>query len=137
MTRILTLAERAAITARIFKAARSEPYAYGVNDCFFMGLRQIDAIRGTAHEAGHAGAYTTLLGANRALRRKGHRTLVTYLAGFVQEIAWGSARIGDLAVIEIDRAEHVALHGGQGWLSITEGGPVSWPLAQAKQAFGV
>lgn len=137
MTSLITLPARAAITGQILKEARTRPYVYGVNDCFFLGLRQIDAIQGTAHEVAHRRTYSTLLGANRALRRRGHKTLVTYFAELVEPIAWGAARIGDLAIVEIDGAEHVALHGGLGWQSITEAGPARWDLARAKQAFGV
>lgn len=137
MRSTLSLPDRATITARILREARSRPYVPGFNDCFFLGLRQIDWIQGTEHEAAHKGAYTTIKGANRALRRRGHTTLVTYFAGLVEPISWGAARIGDLAIVEVDGAEHVGLHGGLGWQSITDAGPVRWNLAQAKQAFGV
>ena len=133
----LTLPARAEITTRILAEARAAPYAYGVNDCFFMGLRQIDAIQGTAHAEAHAGAYSTLLGAQRELRRRGHTSLVTYYATLLRPIGWGSARIGDLAIIEAGDGEHVGIHGGLGWHSITEDGPRRWDLQRAKQAFGV
>jgi hypothetical protein len=142
MTATLTLSARAAITARILREAKAAPYAYGVNDCFFLGLRQIDALRRTAYEAAHAGAYSTLSGANRALRRRGHTSLATYFMALGEQdgwgpIAWGSARIGDVAVIEIDGAEHVGIHGGRAWQSITEAGPAHWDLCRAIQAFKV
>jgi len=133
----LTLPSRAEITTRILTEARRAPYAFGVNDCFFMGLRQIDAIQGTAHAEEHKGVYSTLSGAQRALRRRGHKSLVTYYATLLRPIGWGSARIGDLAIVEIDGAEHVGIHGGLGWHSITESGPRRWDLQLAKQAFGV
>jgi hypothetical protein len=128
---------RAAVVSEIIKTARAEPYAYGVNDCFFLGLKVIDALQGTSHVKTYAGAYKTLKGAQRALRKRKHTSLVTFYAELVKPIAWGRAALGDLAVVEIDGAEHVAVHGGQAWMSITEGGPVTWPLHMAKAAFKV
>lgn len=128
---------RVRIVTDIITAARAEPYAYGSNDCFFLGLKVIDALQGTGHVHAFAGSYTTLLGANRTLRRRGHKSVVTLYAELVEPIAWGSARIGDVAVVDSAGVEHVAVHGGQSWLSITAEGPMSWPLEAAKQAFGV
>lgn len=128
---------RSSTVAGIVKTARSEPYAYGVNDCFFLGLRVIDALQGTSHAKAFSGSYRTLVGAHKALRKRGHKSVVTLLEGLVESIPWGRACIGDLAVVEVDGAEHVAVHGGQSWLSITEAGPRSWPLHLAKRAFKV
>ncbi len=128
---------RAQIVSGLVKTARKEPYAYGVNDCFFLGLKVIDALQGTSHVKAFSGAYTTLLGANRALRKRGHKSIVTLYSEMVEPIAWGQSCIGDLAVVEVDGAEHVAVNGGQAWHSITEAGPRSWPLHLAKCAFKV
>ncbi|WP_425087764.1 DUF6950 family protein [Stappia sp.] len=128
---------RSATVAAIIKTARVEPYAYGTNDCFFLGLRVIDALQGTRHAKAFAGSYRTVIGAHKALRKRGHTSIVTLFAELVSETPWGQARIGDLAVVEVDGAEHVAVHGGQSWMSITEAGPRSWPLSAAKSAFKV
>ena len=125
------------IVSGIIEKARAEPYAYGVNDCFFLGLKVIDALQGTGHAKTYSGSYKTLIGAQKALRKRKHKTLVTFFAAMLEPAAWGSARIGDVAVIDIDGAEHVGVHGGQAWMSITENGPVNWPLHFAKQAFKV
>lgn len=128
---------RFAIVSGIIKTARDESYAYGVNDCFFLGLKVIDALQGTEHVKTYAGAYSTLRGAQKALRKRKHKSLVTFYAELVPVIPWGRAQIGDLAVVEIDGAEHIGVHGGQAWMSITEAGPVTWPLHLAKCAFKV
>lgn len=128
---------RSALVSGIIRTARTEVYAYGVNDCFFLGLKVIDALQGTAHVETYAGAYETLKGAQKALRKRKHTSLVTFFAGLLPVIQWGHARIGDLAIVDIDGAEHVAIHGGQAWMSITEAGPRSWPLHLSKCAFRV
>lgn len=128
---------RSATVARIIKTARDDPYAYGGNDCFFLGLRVIDTLQGTSHAKAFAGSYRTLRGAHKALRKRGHTSVVTLLAELVPDIPWGRAQIGDLAVVDVDGAEHVAVHGGQSWMSITEAGPRSWALSAAKSAFKV
>lgn len=128
---------RSSTVAGIIKAARAAPYAYGANDCFFLGMRVIDTLQGTGHAKAFSGAYRTLRGAHKALRKRGHKTIVTLLAELVPGIPWGRAEIGDIAVVEVDGAEHVAVHGGQAWMSITEAGPRSWPLSAAKCAFKV
>lgn len=128
---------RSALVSGIIRTALAEAYAYGVNDCFFLGLKVIDGLQGTSHIKSFAGSYRTLTGAHRALRKRGHETIVTLYAELLPIIPWGHARIGDLAVVDIDGAEHVAVHGGQAWMSITEDGPRSWPLHLAKSAFRV
>ncbi|WP_420406905.1 DUF6950 family protein [Hoeflea sp.] len=128
---------RAATVSGIVRTARAETYVYGSNDCFFLGLKVIDALNGTSHVKTYSGAYRTLKGAQRALRKRGHTSIVTLYAGLLPQIPWGRARIGDLAVVDVDGVEHVGVHGGQAWMSITESGPVTWPLHMAKAAFKV
>lgn len=125
------------VVSNVLQTAISEPYKYGSNDCFFLGLKTIDALTGTQWVKHYSGAYKTLLGANRALRRRGHASLVDLYRELVLPIAWGRSRIGDVAVIEVGGVEHIAVHGGQSWHSITEAGHIVWPLDHAKQAFEV
>ncbi|MCY0146142.1 hypothetical protein OEG84_25040 [Hoeflea sp. G2-23] len=128
---------RAQIVSNIIKTARKEPYAYGVNDCFFLGLKVIDALQGTSHVKAFSGSYKTLRGAHRAMRKRGHGSVVTLYDEMLSEIPWGQSRIGDLAVVLLDDGEHVGVNGGQAWHSITEAGPRSWPLHLAMCAFKV
>ena len=90
---------RSALVSGIIRTARAEAYAYGVNDCFFLGLKVIDGLQGTSHIKSFAGSYRTLTGAHRALRKRGHETIVTLYAELLPIIPWGRARIGDLAVV--------------------------------------
>ncbi|WP_422371351.1 DUF6950 family protein [Hoeflea sp.] len=128
---------RATVVSEIIKAARAEPYAYGINDCFFLGLKVIDALQGTSHVDAYTGSYSTLKGAQKALRKHDHTSLITFLSELGEPVAWGRSRIGDIAIVEVDGAEHVGIHGGQSWHSITEAGPAAWPLHFAKRAFRV
>jgi len=128
---------RVSLVSSLIRRARIEPYSPGQNDCFFLGLRIIDAVKGTAHVKAFSGSYKTLTGAHKALRKRGHKSVVALMSELLPVIPWGSATIGDLTVVEVDGVEHVGVHGGQAWHSITAAGPRSWPLNLAKAAFKV
>jgi hypothetical protein len=122
----------------LYETARDLPYQPGSNDCFFLGLQIVDALTGTARVKEFKGSYRTLAGAHKALLKRGYESVIPLMETLCEPIGWGSAHVGDLAVIvEVNGAEHLAFHGGNGWHSITADGPRSWPLSAAKQAFKV
>lgn len=95
--------------ASICAAEAGKPYRYGVSDCFMLGCRMADAIAGRTMAATFGGSYSTLLGANRALRRRGYASLVGFFEDRFPRIGAGSAIPGDLAVALLADGEHVCV----------------------------
>ena len=86
----------------------AKPYAYGSADCFFLGLAVADALEGAVHSSKYAGSYSSLTGAQRALRRRGHKSLVSFFGALFPACAPAAARFGDLVILRLsDGAEHV------------------------------
>jgi hypothetical protein len=121
----------------------AKPYAYGSADCFFTGLAVIDAVQGTDHRSTYADRYTTLIGAQRALRKEGHDSLVSFFATLVEKIAPAMAHLGDLGIVSLPvegskrMAEHVGVHDGRMFVVKTEDGVKRFPFTAAIAAFRV
>lgn len=121
----------------------AKAYAYGSADCYFTGLRAIDALTGTKHRETYKGRYKTLRGAQAALRKEGHKSLVSFFEALLPRIAPLQAYIGDVGVIALPiegskrLAEHVGVHNGRQWVVKTETGPKVFDSAQAIAAFRV
>lgn len=80
---------------------RGQPFAWGRVDCGKMlhfHLRQL----GRAIALGEASAYTTLLGATRALRKLGHASLPDALDAHFPQVAPAAAIVGDALALEAD-----------------------------------
>lgn len=114
------------------------PYAYCSADCFHLGCRMIDALTGSRLVAKYAAAYRTLAGAQRALRRRGHTSLVTLFAEHLQPIPPAEARIGDLVVLVLaDSAEHCGVCLGGRFVTKTEAGRSDHAMSDCIAAFRV
>ncbi|RVK95626.1 hypothetical protein CN150_14615 [Sinorhizobium meliloti] len=116
----------------------AQPYAYGMADCFMLGCAFIDALTGWPFADKYRGAYRTLAGAQRALRRRGHKSLVSFFAAELgQEPKGGAeARLGDLVVLRLsDGAEHVGICLGARFVTKTERGRSDHGLADVIAAF--
>lgn len=117
----------------------AKPYAFGVSDCFLLGCRVIDAVRGTAHALTYGGRYTTLAGAQKALRKEGCKGLGGFFrdrVGLLPKAA-GDAVIGDIGILDLGGAEHVAVFTGTAFLTKTERGPERFGIEFCKAAFKV
>jgi len=121
----------------------AKPYAYGEADCFFTGLAVIDAIQGTDHVGTYTGRYKTLRGAQTALRKEGHKTLVTFFGGLLSQIQPAMAHLGDLGIVSLPMegskrmAEHVGVHDGRQFVVKTEEGVKRFPFTAVVAAFRV
>ncbi|MGH0227901.1 DUF6950 family protein [Sinorhizobium meliloti] len=116
----------------------AKPYAYGSADCFMLGCAFIDALTGSAVADKYRGTYRTLAGAQRALRRRGHISLVSFFAAELgQEPKGGAeARLGDLVILRLaDGAEHVGVCLGSRFVTKTERGRSDHGLADVIAAF--
>lgn len=125
------------------EAELAKPYVYGTADCFFTGLAVIDALQGTNHTEAYSGRYTTLAGAQKALRTEGHKSLVTFFGGLLGSCAPAQAYLGDIGIIALPvpkrkrLAEHVGVHDGRRFVVKTAEGKRSFEFAQAIAAFRV
>ncbi|SDP92545.1 hypothetical protein SAMN05428967_4477 [Phyllobacterium sp. YR620] len=97
------------IVEATLNAELAKPYQYGVADCFFLGIAMIDALSGSDHRTGFAKAYRTLAGAQRALRKRGHVSLVTLFDTIVERCAPAEARLGDVVILQLGEHEHVGI----------------------------
>jgi hypothetical protein len=127
---------QATLTAELAK-----PYAYGnpdKSDCFMMGCALVDALEGTETTKKYAGAYKTLPGAQKALRKRGFTTLVDFWAAELDRpaIAPAEAQFGDLAILRLaDGAEHVAVCAGLRFITKTASGREDYSLGDVVAAF--
>ena len=121
----------------------AKPYEYGRADCFMMGCAIVDALQGTAYTSMYGGRYTTLAGAQKALRKEGCKSLATFFEVKIglNPIPASFATIGDIAVLEVMHggrlAEHVAIFIGTKFTTKTELGPASYGFEAVKACFKV
>ncbi|MDX1053553.1 DUF6950 family protein [Sinorhizobium medicae] len=116
----------------------AKPYAYGSADCFMLGCAFVDALTGSSLAGTYRGAYRTLAGAQRALRRRGHTSLVSFFAAELGQQPKGGAeaRLGDLVILSLaDGAEHVGVCLGARFVTKTERGRSDHRLADVIAAF--
>jgi len=120
-------------------AELAKPYAYGVADCFMMGCAVIDAVQGTSHAKTYAIRYTTLSGAQKALRKEGCKSLVEFFGDRVGlvPVAAGLCTIGDIGILDLGGFEHVAVFAGNGFVTKTERGAERFGIEVCKAAFKV
>lgn len=95
---------RARLHAEI-EAHRREPFAFGQRDCLLMAAAALKAMTGVDIAIGLRGAYTTLKGGKRVLRRAGYDDLPALFGEHLEEVPSAFARHGDL----------VTLRDGGGW----------------------
>lgn len=119
------------------------PYAYGdleQSDCFMMGCALRDALEGTQMARKYAGAYRTLAGAQRALRKRGFKSLIDFWTIELGRPPVGAAeaRFGDLVILRLaDGAEHVGACVGTRFATKTENGRRDYGLSDVVAAFHI
>lgn len=131
------MANRFQVVEATLRAELAKPYAYGRSDCFMLGIAMIDALTGSDLRSIYDGCYSTLSGAQRALRRRGHKTLVTFFAAHLEPVAPATAQIGDVVVIRLSDGEHVGICLGVRFVTKTEHGRSSHTLGDCIAAFRV
>ncbi|WP_246671795.1 hypothetical protein [Mesorhizobium sp. B2-2-3] len=130
------MANRFEIVAETLKAEMAKPYVYGESDCFFLGCRMADALDTTLGLVKkYSGSYTTLAGAQRALRRRKCKSLVQLFARHLEPCAPAEARTGDLVILQVGPAEHVGICMATRFVTKTERGRADYDLSACKAAF--
>lgn len=130
------MANRFRIVQATIEAELARPYVYGESDCFFLGCRMADALddRLRLIET-YWRSYSTLMGAQRALRRRGFKDLPDLYASHLPACAPAAAALGDIAVLQFQRGQHVAICLGQRFLTRTETGRSFHELGDVIAAF--
>lgn len=121
----------------------AKPYDFGDpqrSDCFFMGLAMIDALTESSFCEKYAGTYSDLLGAQKALRKRKHKSLATFFAAELEQDPKGAAeaQLGDLVILRLsDGAEHVAICVGSRFATKTPRGREDHGLSEVIAAFSI
>ncbi len=127
------------IVSAVIAAEMAKPYSHWPHaDCFFFGCRMVDALDPPLGvEAAYTGSYKTLAGAQRALRRRGHKSLSDLFAAHLAPCAPAQARVGDIVVLQLENAEHVGVCVGTKFITKTSRGQSFHDMADCKAAFRV
>lgn len=124
------------IVAPVIEAELAKPYQYGIADCFFFGCRIADAFDPSREMVKtYSGSYRTLMGAQKALRKRGHESLVDLFALHLTRCAAGEAQTGDIVILELADGEHVGVCVGARFITKTERGRSDHDLSAVKAAF--
>jgi hypothetical protein len=117
------------------KAELEKPYAFGIADCFFLGIAMLDALSGSDNRGKFGKAYRTMAGAQRALRRRGHTSLVQLFETLAEPCAPAAARLGDIVILQLGPHEHVGICLGSRFITKTDKGASYHALADCIAAF--
>jgi hypothetical protein len=129
------------IVEATLNAELAKPYAYGdpkQSDCFMMGCALVDALEGRQMVKTYAGAYKTLAGAQKALRKRGFKSLVDFWTTELGHppVGGAEARFGDLVILKLtDGVEHVGICVGTRFRTKTPAGCEDHGLADVVAAF--
>jgi hypothetical protein len=123
------------IVAATLSAEMAKPYEYGIADCFFLGIAMIDALAGSEHRKTYSKDYRTILGAQKALRKRGHKSLVTFFETIAQPCAPAAARLGDIVILQLGSHEHVGICLGSRFVTKTDQGQSYHSLSDCIAAF--
>ncbi|EJN04226.1 hypothetical protein [Phyllobacterium sp. YR531] len=116
-------------------AELAKPYAFGIADCFFLGIAMLDALSGSDNRKKFAKAYRTMAGAQRALRRRGHTSLVPLFETLTERCAPAEARLGDIVILQLGPHEHVGICLGSRFITKIEIGQSYHNLTDCIAAF--
>ena len=132
------MANRFRVVEATIAAELAKPYVYGESDCFLLGCRTADALDPNLGLVDrYWKSYSTLSGAQRALRRRNCRSLAELFARHLQSIAPAMARMGDIAVLSFNGEEHVAICVTGRFVTRTERGSAFHGVTDCLAAFRV
>lgn len=119
---------------------RTEPYAFGRQDCWLFVAGAIEAMTGADHANVHRGRYKTARGALGIVKRAGAANMADFAGLFLEEIeAPVFAQIGDVMAIPTDDAFGFSLGilNGERILVVTPDGIDTRDRSEATRAFRV
>lgn len=110
------------IVESVVRIERDKEFIYGQSDCFFFGLRMVDAVQGTDLVKEYSGEYKSLKGARAAMKKRGYKSLVSVFKKHLKKQTPALCVTGDLGVLNFNGDQHIAVHVGNGFLTRTESG---------------
>lgn len=132
--------DRTALVLSIIESEMSKPYAYGRSDCFSLACRLVDGLTGSDHFKTYGSNYKTLKGAQWALRKQGHKSLVEFWTEHLTPVPPAMAQTGDLAILHFDGEkrgqQHCAICVGR-FVTKINTGQKQFPLSAVIAAFRV
>lgn len=128
---------RMEIVSEVWASEIAKPYTYGKADCFVLGCRMADTLARRKMVKTFGRAYSTLAGAQRALRRRGYVSLVGFFEDRFTTIGAAQAKAGDIGIAILEDGEHVCVCLGNRFGTKTEGGPRFLPMTAIRAAFRV
>ncbi|UVK45377.1 hypothetical protein BPNPMPFG_000907 [Mesorhizobium sp. AR07] len=130
------MADRFQIVDATLKAELAKPYVEGESDCFFLGNQMADALDPTLGLVKlYWRAYSTLLGAQKALRKRGHKTLADLYATHLTPCAPAEAQLGDIVILQLADGQHVGICLGMRFVTKTSAGRSDHSIADCVAAF--
>lgn len=130
------MASRFQIVDSTLKAELAKPYTEGESDCFFLGCQMADALDPSLGLVKlYWRTYTTILGAQKALRKRGHKTLADLFATHLAPCAPAEAQFGDIAILQLVDGQHVGICLGMRFVTKTAAGRSFHSVADCVAAF--
>lgn len=130
------MANRFQIVDATIRAELAKPYVEGESDCFFLGCQMADALNpalGLVKKYWHA--YTTILGAQKALRKRGHKSLADLFRTHLTACAPAEAQLGDIVILQLADGQHVGICLGIRFVTKTSAGRSYHFVADCVAAF--
>ena len=112
-----------------------QPYLLGRHDCALFAAGAMEAVCGIDPAAPWRGRYITKAAGLRLVRRAGHADHVAVFAAALEEIAPAFAAAGDIAVVESDGAQLLAVVQGEGVYVLQPSGLAIVGRAVMRRAF--
>lgn len=130
------VANRFRTVERVVNEEMAKSYAYGSADCFFFGIAMVDALTGSDLRKQYAGSYKTLMGAQKALRKRGFKRLADLFGTHLEPCAPTAAQLGDIVILDLGDGDHVGVCTGQdAFTTKTETGRQTYRLDKVRAAF--
>lgn len=130
------MVDRFAIVATTISAEFAKPYVYGASDCFFLGLRMADALDPSLDlVVRYSDTYSTLLGANKALRKRGFSSLADLFGSHLETCGAAEARTGDIVILQLGKMQHVGICLANRFVTKTDAGRSDHLIGDVVAAF--
>lgn len=117
---------------------RRRPLREGTHDCALFAAGAVHAMTGVDHAEGFRGAYASLAGGLRRVRKAGYIDHVDMVAALYPEIRPAIlAQVGDIAVVEGEGGPSLGIVGGPRVFVLRPAGLVTLDLTTIQRAFRV
>lgn len=127
---------RPRLTAYLTETA-AQGFRYGSNDCALFSAGAVRAMTGVDPGAAWRGAYTTLEGGLKRLRKAGFDDHVALVDSLFQEVTPAFAQVGDVALVDAPEGPALGIIVGETIACLTPSGMGHLPREAALRAWTV